>query len=119
MNLYKRVKDSYERIREKYLEGFRQERRESFWKTIPLTQVEWFPNSGNEGLYGYTYRLSGKIAMNERLKGDYSEKIDTDMHESGHTNDEHETREKTKLRMRWLFPEEKDYLVGLVLRYEV
>ena len=59
-----------------------------------------FPKSGNEGLYGFTYRHSGKIGLREDL--DPREKLDTDIHESMHTPDEYETRKITEWIMQFI-----------------
>ena len=83
MNYYKQA---YKKS-ESYLEKFRREADLSFLNTHPLTKIEWFPRSGNEGLYGFTYRHSGKIGLREDLNP--KEKLDTDIHESIHTPDEY------------------------------
>lgn len=88
MNPYRKMKD--------YLEKARQQRHQSFWNTIPLTQIEWFPKSSHEWLYGYTYLSSKKIALREDLQGNYAKKEETDIHESLHTNNEYETRKITE-----------------------
>jgi hypothetical protein len=111
--MYRPADPAYCRIKEAYLVRFREQQAQSCLNTVPLTQIEWFPKSGNEGLYGYTYRLSGKIAMREDLRFDEQEKTDTDIHESAHTPDEYETRRITALRMSLLKPENDKYRVNL------
>jgi len=94
-----------------YLDRFRKQRRESFLNTLPAPQIEWFPKSGNEGLYGWTYLpTDGKIRLREDLKYNPEQKTKTDLHESGHTNCELETRLLTDERMSILFPEMMKYL---------
>ncbi|MFC1801482.1 hypothetical protein ACFLZB_03380 [Nanoarchaeota archaeon] len=86
------INDAYKKVKEKYLEAVRLAK-EDFTNLLPWRQVEWFPNSGNEGLYGWTYMpTDGKINLNDKLQADYLEKFKTDVHESGHTQDERETR---------------------------
>lgn len=114
---YRKIKKTKEEI-DKYIKDFRQRRKESCLNTILLTWIkEWI--FSEKGLYGDTVRHSGKIRMNDDLNFNYEEKIDTDMHESGHTEWEYETREKTKVRREILFPEKRDYKVGLVPEYRV
>jgi len=71
-----------------YLERFRKQRKDTS-KNIPWKKVEWFPKSGNEGLYGWTYLQADRIHLREDL-GEKQEEVD--VHESIHTNDEYETR---------------------------
>lgn len=108
---------SYKEPGEEYLEKFRQARKKSFWNNIPWTELEWF--SGFKGLYGYTIRQSGKIGMNKELEFDEKEKIDTDIHESLHTNDERETKYLTEELIKVLFPEAKRYKAKAVPEYRV
>lgn len=110
--------ERYQSREERYLERFRRQAREAFLMAIPLTGVKWFPRSGNEGLYGYTYRQSGKIAMREDLKGNLEEKADTDIHESIHTSDEYETRRITEWILGFLDGTKKKYK-GLSREYVI
>ncbi len=90
-----------------YLERFKQERNDCT-RTIPIQNIEKFPRSGNEGLYGWTYKnKDGKIRIREDLT--WSKKIETDIHESAHTPDEYETRIITRLRMDCMFERRRKY----------
>ena len=89
-----------------YLERFRQSRRDPH-RFTPATTLRTFPRQGNEGLYGFTFRLSGIVYRREDLT--WFKKIETDLHESGHTNCEYETRRRTEERMKCLVQEEEKY----------
>ena len=91
-----------------YLEQFRADRRD--WsRFIPANHLQRFPRSGNEGLYGYTFRLSGLINAREDLPLNPSKDEETKIHESIHTNDEYETRGLTKIIMETNPPPKRDY----------
>src|SRR3989338_5827066 len=85
--------------KENYLKSWWEQKRDTI-KFIPLTRIEYFPEQGFEGLYGWTYRLEGKIHLRQGLKEE--KKRETDIHESIHTSDEYETRILTK----WILEEE-------------
>jgi len=90
--MYHWINKFYKKINENYLEQFRLAK-EDFTNLLPWRRIEWFPNSGNEWLYGSTaWPTDGKINLNDILQTDYAQKIKTDVHESGHTPDERETR---------------------------
>ena len=90
-----------------YLERFKQERKDCT-KTIPFQAVESFPRSGNEGLFGWTYKnKDGKIRVREDLT--WGKRIETDIHESIHTSDEYETRVVTWSIMGSMFERRKKY----------
>ncbi len=67
-------------------------------KFTPAAVMEKFPLQGNEGLYGWTFRNSGKVHLRDDLYGE--KKMETDLHECAHTPDERETRYRTEERMR-------------------
>ena len=89
-----------------YLQRFRQSRKDPHC-VAPSTTLRTFPRQGNEGLYGFTLRLSGIVYRREDLT--WIKKIETDLHESGHTNDEYETRRRTEEKMKAMFPEKEKY----------
>lgn len=90
-----------------YLERFRQAK-EDPTRTIPFQTVQKFPKSGNEGLYGWTYRnKDGAIRIRDDLTG--LRKLETDIHESIHTPDEYETRVLTRWILDALIPPRERY----------
>ena len=91
-----------------YLDRWWKERRDVL-RFMPWTTVEKFPRQGNEGLYGFTFR-DGKVNWREDLHSE--RKLETDVHESGHTPDEQETRYRVEEKMRALFPTKKNYDFG-------
>lgn len=92
--LYYTIQSAY-RASRKYLERFRIDR-EDFSKFLPAPLINWFPNSGNEGLYGWTlWPNDGRINLNENLNTDERQKNKTDIHESGHHEWEYGTRRWT------------------------
>lgn len=91
---------------ENYLERFRKIRELSFLNNLPWKKIETFPKSGNEGLYGWTYLQDTKIHLREDLIGE--KKIETEIHESIHTNDERETRYLTAWIMEILFSQQEN-----------
>ena len=93
---------------ENYLDKFRADRKDCS-RFIPANHLRRFPRSGNEGLYGYTFRLSGIINAREDLPLNPLEDEMTKDHEGIHTNDEYETREVTKMIREAHHPAKKDY----------
>ncbi len=91
-----------------YLAEWRKGRALAFLNSIPSKKVEHFPRSGNEGLYGFTFRHDGKVHIREDLI-DY-QKTKTDIHECIHTPDERETRYLVDEIMKVIFPEEEKYI---------
>ena len=61
-----------------------------FSDRVPGKQLNTFPVSGNEGLFGYTFLGDVKIWRRDDLTGDFAKMVD--IHESIHTPDEYETR---------------------------
>jgi len=93
---------------EKYLEKFRLDRQD-FTNNVPSRRIETFPKSGNEGLYGWTFRPSdGRIRRREDLIGTFKG-LETDIHENIHTSDERETRYLTAWIMEHLTKENNKY----------
>ncbi len=93
-------------VKDLYLEKSREARRD-LTRFFPWKDIEHFPKNGNEGLYGFTYRIDGKIHLREDLEGE--QKARTQIHESIHTPDEYETRVLTEWIMGHVFPEEPRY----------
>lgn len=89
-----------------YLERFRKERRDLL-KFTPTAVMEKFPLQGNEGLYGWTFRNSGKVHLRDDLYGE--RKMETDLHECAHTADERETRYRTEERMKAMLGKKERY----------
>jgi hypothetical protein len=75
--------------------------RKDFTRNVPLKVLHEFSNSGNEGLYGFTYLGSMMMGRNERLRGT-ERGLETDVHECIHTEWEYETRVLTKWMMEGL-----------------
>ena len=96
----------YTKQSEDYLERFRRDR-EDVTNNIPWKKQEHFPRSGNEGLYGFTYRHDGKIHVREDLID--SKRTETIIHESIHTPDEYETRRLTAWIMESFLKENNKY----------
>ncbi len=61
-----------------------------FTDRVPGKNLETFPVSGNEGLYGYTFLGDIKAWRRDDLSGNFAKMVD--IHESIHTPDEYETR---------------------------
>ncbi|MDP6600198.1 MAG: hypothetical protein QF798_02055 [Candidatus Woesearchaeota archaeon] len=61
-----------------------------FTGRVPGKNLETFPVSGNEGLYGYTFLGDIKAWRRDDLSGNFAKMVD--IHESIHTPDEYETR---------------------------
>lgn len=91
-----------------YLEKFRKERNNPL-RFVPATTVRRFPRSGNEWLYGWTYRGTGIINQRDDLELINNKKLENDIHESIHTTDEYETRRLTEWIMDTLFPGDEKY----------
>jgi len=89
-----------------YADCFHQERRDMH-KFTPVAVMEKFPRQGNEGLYGWTFRNTGKVHLRDDLYGE--KKMETDLHECAHTADERETRYRTEERMKAMLGEEEKY----------
>lgn len=87
-----------------YLDRLRKERRDVL-KFTPFAVMEKFPLQGNEGLYGWTFRNTGKVHLRDDLYGE--KKLETDLHECAHTADERETRYRTTERMKAMRGEEE------------
>ena len=64
---------------ERYRNRWR-EQRTDHTNNIPWKKQEHFPKSGNEGLYGFTFRHDGKIHIREDLIED--QRLETIIHES-------------------------------------
>ena len=92
-----------------YDERFHKERRDTL-KFMQFTTVQKFPRSGNEGLYGFTFR-DGKVNWRDDLHS--FQKLKTDVHESIHTPNERETRYITDEILIPLFPHRKKYKDGI------
>ena len=91
-------------------ERFEKERNDTL-KFTPFATVQKFPRSGNEGLYGWTFRnKDGNVHIRDDLCG--VKKIETDLHECGHTPDERETRYRTDEKMKPMFTEQQKYITG-------
>ncbi len=91
-----------------YLRRWEKERRDIL-KFTQATALRTFPLNGNRGLYGFTYRGGNVWLREDLIQRQDKEKYTTDLHESGHTPDERETRYRTDEKLRWLFPEEEKY----------
>ena len=90
-----------------YQERWEQERRDIL-KFVPWNTMEKFPLAGNESLYGWTHRhKDGKVHLRDDLQG--LQKLETDLHECGHTPDEYETRRRTEWKMECMLPKEERY----------
>ena len=61
-----------------------------FTDRVPGKNLETFPVSGNEGLYGYTFLGDIRAWRRDDLSGNFAKMVD--IHESIHTPDEYETR---------------------------
>lgn len=61
-----------------------------FTDRVPGKNLETFPVSGNEGLYGYTFLGDIMAWRRDDLSGNFAKMVD--IHESIHTPDEYETR---------------------------
>jgi hypothetical protein len=68
----------------------RQEAIQDFSDRVPGKQLDTFPVSGNEGLYGFTFLGDNKAWRRDDLTGSFAKMVD--IHESIHTPDEYETR---------------------------
>lgn len=68
----------------------RQDALQDFSDRVPGKQLNTFPVSGNEGLFGYTFLGDVKVWRRDDLSGDFAKMVD--IHESIHTPDEYETR---------------------------
>ena len=97
-----------------YLDRFRADQKDLL-KFLPFVGVSKFPLNGNRGLYGWTYRNSGKINVREDLEGE--KKTEVLVHEAIHTPDEYETRRLTEWiiesmqRTENKYQKRKEYLV--------
>ena len=90
-----------------YDEMWRKERRD-ITKFTPNSHMQKFPLNGNEGLYGWTLKnKDGKVHIRDDLYG--FRKLETDLHECGHTEWEYETRRRTDEKMKIMFPEVERY----------
>lgn len=99
----------YSNHSDSYLEKFRKERRD-FTRFIPAKKIEKFPRSGNESLLGWTYLGDDRIHLREDLEGE--RKLEVDIHESIHTNDEYETRRIVEEILEGLKSKERKYKNG-------
>jgi len=68
----------------------RQDALHDFTDRVPGKNLETFPVSGNEGLYGYTFLGDIKAWRRDDLTGNFAKMVD--IHECIHTPDEYETR---------------------------
>lgn len=60
-----------------------------FTDRVPGKNLETFPVSGNEGLYGYTFLGDVKAWRRDDLSGKFA--LEVDVHECIHTDNEYET----------------------------
>jgi len=94
-----------------YLQRFMQHRTD-VTRFIPNQGMKKFPKSGNEGLYGWTYKnKDGAIRIRDDLMG--AMKMEVDIHESIHTPDEYETRVITWWIMAGMFKRRTTYHKGV------
>lgn len=89
-----------------YLRLWQAEQRDPL-KFLPSNTFRTFPRSGNEWLYGFTYRGTGIINVRDDLQGETL--LETQIHESLHTSDEYETRRLTEWIMRLIPLEPEKY----------
>ena len=68
----------------------RQDALHDFTDRVPGKNLETFPVSGNEGIYGYTFLGDIKVWRRDDLSGNFAKMVD--IHECIHTPDEYETR---------------------------
>ncbi|MCH8004204.1 MAG: hypothetical protein IH934_06265 [Nanoarchaeota archaeon] len=68
----------------------RQDALHDFTDRVPGKNLETFPVSGNEGIYGYTFLGDIKVWRRDDLSGKFAKMVD--IHECIHTPDEYETR---------------------------
>lgn len=72
-----------------------------FTDRVPGKQLNSFPVSGNEGLFGFTYLGDVHAWRRDDLTGEFAKMVD--VHESIHTPDEYETRRITE----WMMSKER------------
>ncbi|GEM_PF-7070630 len=90
-----------------YKDRFQKDRSDTT-RFTPFASMQKFAKQGNEGLYGWTFRnKDGHVHLRDDLSG-YS-KLETDLHECGHTPDERETRYRTEEKLRAMIPQEEKY----------
>jgi hypothetical protein len=88
-----------------YLERFLKERKDP-QKFIPAKSLVLFSKNQYPGLYGFTYRIDGKIHKESGLERHYRD-LETDIHECIHTVSEYETRRLVESIMGIWFGNEK------------
>ena len=101
--------------KDNYLEKFRADNKD-LSRFLPFVTINKFSFSGNEFLYGWTYRTSAVINIRDDLQGE--KRTEVEIHEAIHTSDEYETRRITEWIMQSL-PKMEDKYLTKPPRYQI
>jgi len=102
-------------LKDNYLEKFRADNKD-LSRFLPFVTINKFSFSGNEFLYGWTYRTSAVINIRDDLQGE--KRTEVEIHEAIHTSDEYETRRITEWIMQSL-PKMEDKYLTKPPRYQI